>query len=434
MEKCLVTALSHEGRGIIKAEGKKTVFVDFALLGEEITYETYATHAKFDEAKTISVRHPSDKRITPLCPYFGVCGGCTLQHMSHDEQIRIKQNTLLEHLKHQANLVPKRILKPVIGPLWHYRHKARLSVAQNGQKRQIGFKQYRSHKIAPIEQCLVLDKSVDCRALTQLLNNLSSSLSISSLDIAVGNEGTAFILHHSPPLTDSDQRQIEKFCQIHSCQFYSQTHGRSSIAKIYPKDGQEFLTYTLQDLCFRFHPADFTQINPAINQQMVEQALDLLELTPSDHVLDLYCGIGNFSLPIAQKAGFVTGVEGVEVMVKQAQLNARLNQINNTKFFTADLSKNTTSWPLESYTKLLVDPPRTGTNMKLIIALNIPFIIYISCDTATLARDAKALAQNGYTLDAAGVMDMFPHTKHIESIAVFKAFNTGTPEKLSLKY
>ena len=419
-----VTAVSHEGRGIIKAGGEKTTFVDFALLGEEITYEIYAERSKFNEAKAVSILNPSHKRIVPPCPYFGTCGGCSLQHMIHSEQIKLKQDTLLQHLSHYAKLIPATILDPLLAPIWHYRHKAQLSVHYQPETKKaiLGFKQTNTHDIVDIKACLILPSHINCAELCTLINRLSIADAVRAIDVAVGDEETAVILHHTKPLTEADETKIKHFAQKNSFQFYLQTLGRSSVKKFYPDDNNEFLSYAVEDIYFQFHPADFTQINPEINRKMVAQALDLLDLKPTDHVLDLYCGIGNFSLPIAKKVASVTGVEGVDEMVKRAQKNATLNKITNTQFFKADLQKNKTTWPLplrKKYNKLLIDPPRTGANTALVVSLKIPHIVYISCDTATLARDAKVLSENGYTLTHAGIIDMFPHTKHVESMAVF---------------
>lgn len=417
-----VTAVSHEGRGIIKTQGEKTTFVDFALLGEEITYEVYAERSKFNEAKTITILKPSDKRVAPPCPYCETCGGCSLQHMSHEEQIRLKQNTLLDHLQHYAHLVPEHILEPLLGPVWHYRHKAQLSVQYQPETKKaiVGFKKNNTHAIVDIKDCLILPPHIKCAELCALINRLSIVDAIHAIDVAVGDEETALILHHTKPLTEADETKIRHFAQKNSFQFYLQPQGRASVKKFYPKDNTNFLSYSVEDIYFQFHPADFIQINPEINRKMVAQALMLLELQPTDHVLDLYCGIGNFSLPIAKKVASVTGIEGVDEMVKRARENAALNKITNTQFFKADLQKNKITWAAQKYNKLIIDPPRTGANMALVLTLKIPHIVYISCDTATLARDAKVLAENGYALKSVGVMDMFPHTKHVESVAVFR--------------
>jgi len=428
MKTGVITATSHEGRGIVKKEGEKTTFVDFALLGEEVTYDIYAEHSRFNEAKAINIVKPSDQRAVPPCPYFGTCGGCSLQHMAHDEQIRLKQSTLLEHLKHHANLTPEVILEPLRGPLWHYRNKAQFSVQYDTQTKKavIGFKQNNSHDVVNIKECLILPAHINCAELSDLVNQLSICDAIQSIDMAVGdsmdhrlNRTTAFILRSKKSLTEPDETKITDFAKKQNFHFYVQTQGRSSVVKLYPQDGQEFLSYRVEDIEFRFHPTDFTQINPEINCKMVAQVLTLLDVKPTDRVLDLYCGMGNFSLPIAKKAAAVTGVEGVSRMVKRAQENAALNQITNAQFFKADLQASKITWPKKNHDKLLIDPPRTGANMSLVVGLKIPYIVYVSCDAATLARDAKVLASHGYQLKFAGVMDMFPHTKHVESVAVF---------------
>ena len=393
------------------------------MLGEEVTYEIYAERSKFNEAKAIDILTPSDKRVVPPCPYFGTCGGCSLQHTVHSEQIQLKQNTLLEHLKHYANLTPERIIEPLLGPVWHYRHKAQLSVQYQPETKKavVGFKQNNAHTVVGIKECLILPSHINFEELSLLVNRLSVADAVRAIDIAVGDDDvTALILHHTKPLIEADETKIMHFSKKYHFHFYGQSQGRASVKKIYPEDGQDFLSYTVNGIELQFHPSDFTQINPEMNRKMVTQVLDLLTLKPTDHVLDLYCGMGNFSLPIAKKVASVTGIEGVAEMVKRAQDNATLNGITNAQFFKSDLARPKTMWPNKAYDKLLIDPPRTGANMSLVLSLKIPHIVYVSCDPATLARDAKMLGENGYKLQAVGIMDMFPQTKHVESVAVFE--------------
>ena len=419
-----ITAISHEGRGIIKTMGEKTTFVDFALRGEEITYDVYAQRSKFDEAKAVSILQPSNKRVVPPCPYFGTCGGCSLQHMSHSEQIRLKQDTLLQHLQHYANLTPENILEPLLGPIWHYRHKAQFSVHYQPETKKaiLGFKQTNTHDIVDIKACLILPPHINSADLCTLINRLSIADAVQALDVAIGDEETALILHHTKPLTESDITKIKNFSQKNSFQFYTVWKTKPKVfVKLHPQDDNTFLSYTIDDVALQFHPADFIQINPDINRKMVAQALNFLDLKPTDHVLDLYCGIGNFSLPIAKKVASVTGIEGLDDMVKRAAHNALLNKITNVQFFKADLQKNSNNpWTTQKYDKLVIDPPRTGAHMAMVLKMNIPHIVYISCDAATLARDAAVLAKQGYRLTHAGIIDMFPHTKHVESMAVFR--------------
>ena len=421
----VITALSHEGRGIIKAAGKKTTFVDFAVLGEEVTYSVYKEHSKFDEAKVVSVLTASVVRVSPPCPYFGVCGGCSLQHMDHRAQIALKQRTVLEQLKHHANLVPQKILEPLLGDLWYYRHKAQLSVACRLKKAMVGFKQKNSHQVVDVKDCLVLSKRVAMSTITSLIKSLDGVDFVYDVDVAVGDDATAMIIKCKHPLTQEDTKRLQCAAKEQSVHCYVQPRGRESVYKLYPEDDACFLTYTVDGLSLRFHPSDFTQINPEVNRKMVVQAMDLLDLSPEDRVLDLYCGVGNFALPLAKRVAKVIGIEGVEEMVQRAKDNAALNGLSNVNFFRADLQKNKSTWPCQDYDKLLLDPPRTGANMPLVLSLDVPTIVYVSCDSAVLARDAKQLVQNGYGLQAVGIMDMFPHTKHVETMALFSKEQEG---------
>ena len=423
-----IDSLNHEGRGVTTVKNKK-VFVRGALTDEVVDIQFTRNHKQYAEAKTVEVIEASAQRIAAQCQHFGTCGGCLLQHLPPELQIEHKQSVLADNFKHFGKVAPKTWLPPLTGPVWQYRHKARLSVKYVAAKEKIviGFREIDGRFVTDMVSCPILHPAVGEKLpqLAKLIEATSIKIRIPQLEIAIGDTASAVIIRHLEPLTADDLMLIKDFAETHKLHIYLQPKGPNTIHKLWPNDGDERLSYQLTDLnlTYKFHPADFTQVNPAINAKMVSLTIKMLELTEDDHVLDLFCGLGNFSLAIAQQAGQVVGVEGDEEMVKRATENAALNQLDNCQFFAADLfdlSKDF-AWK-KTYTKLLLDPPRTGaeTVVKSIKSFGTPDIVYVSCNPATLARDAGILCQQGYTLEQAGIMDMFPHTGHVESIAVFK--------------
>lgn len=424
-----ITDLSHDGRGITHINGK-TTFVDGALPQETVRAQYTNKRSQFDEAKLLDVITPCSERASPPCQHFGVCGGCSIQHMSPTLQIQHKQKTLLNHLQHFGHVVPETILPPLTGPTVGYRRKARLGVryVRKKQRLLVGFRETNGRMIADLQQCEVLDPRVGKKLtdLATLITQLSHYDHIPQIEVAAGDEQVALIFRHMVPLDDVEKQQLCEFGQAHHFDIYLQPAGIDSIHKIYPADNNLRLSYTLphEKLELLFHPADFTQVNIDINQKMIQQTLNLLTLSPTDKVLDLFCGLGNFTLPIAKYCQHVTGVEGDANMVKRGYENAAHNHIENVEFYAANLMEDISRapWFKPVYDKVLLDPPRAGAQeiVNNIAKLAVKRIVYVSCHPGTLARDAGLLVQQGYRLTCAGVMDMFPHTEHVESIALFE--------------
>jgi len=422
-----VHALSHEGRGIAKVEDK-TVFIEGALPGETVTFVYQKRRRRYDEAKVIDVLTPSKDRVTPPCPHFMLCGGCSLQHLDPAAQIAFKQNVVLEQLQHFGGVIPETILPPVMGPTIGYRRRARLGVKYVVKKEKIlvGFREKRSGLLADINQCEVLHPSVGklILALKQLISELDAYSTIPQIEVAIGDKNTALVFRHLETLSKKDLHSLIAFGETHNIFIYLQPEGPDSVHRVSPAHATP-LSYLLPEftLEFIFQPINFTQVNAEMNQKMVSTVVDLLNLQPTDRVLDLFCGLGNFTLPMATRAAKVVGVEGSALAVQSAQQNAQHNKISNVEFYEENLQKSTfeTLWVHQSYDKVLLDPPRTGAIevIPFIASLGVKRMVYVSCNPATLARDVGELVKNhGFRLESVGVLDMFPHTTHIESIAV----------------
>ena len=424
-----IESLSHEGRGIAHIDGK-TTFIDNALPGEQVEFRYTGKRSRFDEGIAETINSPSSDRVTPKCEYFGYCGGCSMQHISGTAQRSHKQQVLVEQFKHIGKLDIEHLLEPLTGPEWGYRQKARLAVKHviKKDKTLVGFREKGNAFVADIARCEVLHPAVGDRleALQQLITRLSIRDRIPQIEVAVTEEVTALVFRHLAPFTDDDIQKLQDFQRQYDVRIYLQPGGYDSVHRL-GESHNEPLSYVLPDyeLSLQFLPTDFTQINGEINRKMIRLALEFLAPGPADSVLDLFCGIGNFTLPIAKFAGNVTGVEGDAGLIERAQANADLNQLTNVDFAVANLADEDMGFPFmrSAYNKLLLDPPRTGAK-EIIEALNfknIERIVYVSCNPSTLARDAGLLVhEQGYRLLKAGIMDMFPHTAHVESIAVFE--------------
>ena len=423
-----ITAMSHDGRGIGRIEGK-TTFVDSALPGETVRFVYTQKRGKFDEGRTVEVLNPCSDRVEPRCAQANICGGCSLQHMSPDAQIQMKQGVLLEQLQHFGALQPEEVLPPLTGPIYGYRRKARLGVKFVIKKESVlvGFREKRNSFLAEIEQCHVLAEEVGLRfpELKQLIMSLQAKNAIPQIEVAKGDDGVALIVRHLEPLSERDQQALQGFCEENELQLYLQPGGNDTVHKVWP-EGEERLSYRLPqfDLQMKFHPTDFTQVNQEINQDMIAKALDFMDVQPDERILDLFCGLGNFTLPLATKAAQVVGVEGADAMVVRGRENAEFNSLDNVAFYGADLTKpfDDQPWGRGGFDKILIDPPRSGA-LEIVSKMTVfkpKRIVYVSCNPATLARDAGELKKQGYKLLKAGVMDMFPHTTHVESIAVFE--------------
>ena len=422
---------SHDGRGIARIEGK-TTFIQNALPGEKVTFNYLRQKRDFDEGKMLSVLEPSLHRVEPRCPHYTLCGGCSLQHLDGNAQIHEKETLLLDLLQRIGHVQPETVLLPLKGELWNYRNKARLSVryVEKKQSTLIGFREKNNPRyITEISQCPVLTARMDAQIvnLRQLLDTFDAPDSIAQIEVAAGDEDIALIFRNLAPLSLGDEEKLCLFSDTTNFRIFLQPKGPDSVYLLHPKIAGEFLSYSLpnENINFQFHPTDFTQVNAGLNRSMVQQALDLLTLDAHDVVLDLFCGLGNFSLPLAKHCAKVIGIEGSEAMVKRARMNAIANGLTNLEFYCANLEDESALVNFQSHqlTKVLLDPPRTGAFeiVKQIHLINPVRIVYVSCNPATLARDADILVnQHGYKMTSAGVMDMFPHTAHVESIALFE--------------
>lgn len=425
-----IESLDQEGRGIARRDGK-VIFVEGALPGESVEIETYRKKPSFEVAVATTIRNQSASRTTPGCEFFGLCGGCSLQHMDARTQVAAKQRVLEDNLWHIGKVTPEQMLPAIYGPAWGYRHRARLTsryVAKKGGA-LVGFHEKRSSYVADMRSCAVLPPRIS--ALLVPLRELVSSLSIRArmpqIELAVADNADALVLRVLDPLTPEDEGKLRAFADAHRVVFYLQPKGPDTAQVFHPLDTGE-LYYTLPEFDVRitFQPTDFTQINHSVNQVLVRRALNLLSPQPGERIADLFCGLGNFTLPIARSGAQVTGIEGSAGLIRRAQQNAQLNGLaGNTQFLTMDLFKiDAAQWAtLGAFDKLLIDPPRDGAMelVKLIGADGPRRIVYVSCSPATLARDAEVLvAVHGYRLRAAGIVNMFPHTAHVESIALFE--------------
>ncbi|MDJ0712006.1 MAG: 23S rRNA (uracil(1939)-C(5))-methyltransferase RlmD [Woeseiaceae bacterium] len=424
-----IAAVTHDGRGIAATEGKK-VFVAGALEGESVTYVRRKFRRNFDEAELLEVHRSSRDRIAAKCAVFGRCGGCSLQHVTPDHQREIKAQTLRDNLERIGNVTPREWLKPMTGPEWHYRRRARLAVKDVYGKGRVlvGFRERHAPFITDMRRCEVLVEPIDAliEGLSDLIGNLSIRARLPQIEVAVGENAIALVFRVLDAPTTDDLAAFSAFGEQHGIRIYLQSGGLDTVALLYPEAVDDSLFYTLPEFDIRvdFEPVDFVQVNADINQRMVHFAVERLDAGADDRVLDLFCGIGNFSLPLARKAGVVLGVEGEASLVERAGANAVRNGLDNVSFRVADLSTidGTESWVREGWNKMLLDPARSGA-AEVVSRMHLfgpERIVYVSCHPGTLARDAGTLVnEQGYSLEAAGIIDMFPHTAHVESIAVF---------------
>lgn len=424
-----IESLSHDGRGVGRVGGK-AVFVDGALPAEDVRLTYTRTRRDFDEGRVVEVLKPADDRVRPQCKHFGVCGGCSLQHLAPVGQVAAKQRQLLDTLTRIGKVEPGEVFSPLIGPVWRYRRKARLGVKYVSKKGRplVGFREKHSNHLADIESCDVLHESVGQRitALSELISGLSVRDRIPQIEVAVGDKATALVFRHLAPLSTDDEQALIAFGREQDLVIYLQSGGPESVVALYPE--QPVLSYRLPAHAIEllFQPTDFTQINAHINRAMVDRVLELLEINPEDRILDLFCGLGNFTLALARRAGEVVGVEGEAGLVRRARDNAARNGIHNASFHTADLTEEPGASPWlhgRRYDKVLLDPPRTGAAgiVPVLARSDAGRLVYVSCNPSTLARDAGLLVREaGFRLCGAGIMDMFPHTAHVESIALFE--------------
>ena len=428
-ETATIESATHDGRGIAAISGKK-VFVAGALPGERVEFIRRKSRRNFDEAELLDVIEASADRIAAKCEAYGRCGGCSLQHVSEDYQRSIKSQTLKDNLERIGKVEPESWLQPMTGPIWGYRRRARLAVKDVAAKGRVlvGFRERHAPFITDMHRCEVLAKPVGglIDELSELVGKLSIRARLPQIEIAVADNSTAMVFRVLDAPDDADKSHLKAFGVANDCRIYLQPGGLDSLQLIQPEQVEESLYYTLPEFDIRidFEPIDFVQVNRDINQQMVRFAIEHLCPGPDDRVLDLYCGIGNFSLPLARRAGTVLGVEGERSLVLRAADNAARNGLENVEFRAADLSQidGTESWVKGGWNRVLLDPARSGAAevVARMHLFNPERIVYISCHPGTLARDADILVhQHGYRLESAGIIDMFPHTAHVESIAVF---------------
>jgi len=426
-EEADIVDLSHEAKGVARIDGK-TVFVADALPGERVVLRRIGRHRNFDEAVLESVLRPSADRVVPDCPHYGTCGGCALQHLAPAAQLAFKQAQLLENLARLGGVEPGRVIEPLTGPVWGYRRRARLGVKHVARKGRVlvGFRERSAPFVADLHECRVLappaDRLID--PLAVLVGELSIAARVPQVEVAVAGSDCALVLRVLDPPTAADLDRLRTFEHAQGVRVYLQPGGPASVVPLTPN--LEPLRYGLGHfgLVIEFEPTDFIQVNATLNEAMVARAVEMLEPEPSSHVLDLFCGLGNFSLPLARSAGEVVGVEGDAGLVARAERNARSQGVANAGFHAADLANPAawSAWAARRYDRVLLDPPRAGARevLPLVGGCGASRVVYISCHPGSLARDAGILVRDhGFRLVAAGVMDMFPHTTHVEAMAVF---------------
>ncbi len=423
-----IETLSQEGRGVTHIDGK-AVFIDGALPGEKVRFHYVEKNRRYDVGAATQVMAASPHRVEPGCPHFDRCGGCSLQHLDARQQIIFKQQSMLEGLQHIAHIEPENLLAPLTATVWGYRRKARLGVRYVQKKGRVlvGFREKHSGFIADLTRCDVLHPTVGLKVaeLAEFLSELDARASIAQIEVAVSEGDVALVFRHLEPLSAADRARFEAFEQAQALRILLQPKGPDSVVPLTGEPPTLFYTHPDYGLRVDFEALDFFQVNGELNRQMVPQALALLDVGAHDRVLDLFCGLGNFTLPLARHAHDVVGVEGDAAMVARARSIARANRIENTRYYVANLmgSLEDASWLNQRFDKILLDPPRSGA--KEVIThfgrFDAARIVYVSCHPGSLARDAGTLVHtHGYRLTHAGVMDMFPHTAHVESIAVFE--------------
>jgi 23S rRNA (uracil1939-C5)-methyltransferase len=425
-----IESLDSEGRGVTRLDGK-VVFVEGALPGERVTFRSYRRKPAFELAEVTAVLDESPQRVIPRCPHFGTCGGCSMQHLEARAQVAAKQRTLEENLERIGKVRASRLLAPIHGPTWGYRDRARLSVRDVAKKGGVlvGFHEKRSSYVADMRECHVIPPRMSrlLVPLRVLIGSLSVRTRLPQVEIAVGDEVEVLVLRILEPLSPDDEDRVRAFADQQGVCIYLQPGGPATAQRFHPPDAPP-LTYSLRefDLRLPFAPTEFTQVNRHVNAVLVRRAMGLLDPRPGERIADFFCGLGNFSLPIARRGANVVGVEGSEALVARARENARLNGLEaRAAFHVADLFKVNADVlaALATFDKVLIDPPRDGA-IELVKAMEQSRpgrIVYVSCNPATLARDASVLVNAlGYRLEAAGVANMFPHTSHVESIALFE--------------
>ena len=429
----LIESLDHEGRGVAHVDGK-AVFVEGALPREQVEYQPSRKKKNFETAKLLRILRQSPDRTTPQCRFYEICGGCAQQHATASLQVAAKQRVLEDNLERIGQVKPERVLPPIYASPWQYRHRARMSVHYVAKKGGVlvGFREKKSSYVADMHSCEVLAGGVGrmIDPLREVMSSLDMRERIPQIEVAVGERVTALVLRLLEPLTPGDEVKLKAFADIHKVQWWVQVKGPETAVPWYPLDAPD-LTYTLPEfgLELNFRPTEFTQVNHQVNRLMVKRAVDLLDPQSGETIADLFCGLGNFSLPIAQRGANVIGVEGSAALTTRAMEHAIRNGLQQrSRFFAADLytDQEAAMKKVPPVSKMLIDPPRDGAIevCKLLgpdLRPELKRIVYVACSPGTLARDAGVLTQmHGFVLKAAGVVNMFPHTAHVESIALFE--------------
>lgn len=423
-----IDTLNHDGRGVARVDGK-AVFVAGGLPGERALVRYTSRHRNYDEARVEELLSQSADRIKARCPHFGGCGGCAMQHLPADKQIQAKEKVLADNFERIGKVQPDRWLAALTDQAWGYRRKGRLSVkwVEKKGKALVGFREDNPRFVADLSECHTLLPEVGLRiaALSDLIGSMQARREIAQIEIAAGDDVVALVFRNLVPLVQDDLDKLIAFGQQHELAIFLQPKGPDSVHSLWPEQVELHFKVHASDVDLKFQPLDFIQVNAGMNQRMIARAIELLDVQPSDKVLDLFCGLGNFTLPVARRVAEVTGVEGDAGLVSRAAENALRNGIGNAKFHAADLSQNQTNvpWAMASYHKLLLDPPRSGAAevFEYLPRKGTDRIVYVSCHPGSLARDAGTLVnKHGFRLVQAGVMDMFPHTAHVESIALFE--------------
>jgi 23S rRNA (uracil1939-C5)-methyltransferase len=423
--KLRIDSLDAEGRGVARNDEGKVVFVEGALPGEEVDFQVLRKKSAFEIGRLTRVLGGSSSRQAPRCPHFGVCGGCSLQHTDARTQMAAKQRWLEENLARIGKVAPETMLPIVYGEDWHYRRRARLGARYVPKKggAMVGFRERRSSYITDMRECHVLPAHISdlISPLRSLVEALSIRARLPQIEVAVGDNATALVIRHLDPVTAEDASRLKLFAESQGVDLWLQPGGPETAHPFHPRES--VLYYDLPEFGVRleFRPTDFTQVNHGVNRVLVSRAVRLLDPRPGERVADLFCGLGNFSLPLAARGANVLGVEGSRELVERARANAALNglvaQFEQADLFAAGIGR------FGAFDKLLIDPPREGA-VEIVKALPAGWprrIVYVSCDPATLARDAGVLVHaKGFRLAAAGVVNMFPHTAHVESIALFE--------------
>ncbi|MGB5491590.1 MAG: 23S rRNA (uracil(1939)-C(5))-methyltransferase RlmD [Woeseiaceae bacterium] len=428
-ETAKIDAVTHDGKGIASVDGKKA-FVAGAMAGETVQFIRRKSRRNYDECELLEVIDASPDRIEARCEAFGRCGGCSLQHVTAEQQRAIKDQTLRDNLERIGKVEPGSWLPAMTGPEWNYRRRARLAVKHVPAKGRtlVGFRERHAPYVTDMHRCEVLAKPVDdmIDSLSDLVGRLSIRARLPQIEVAVADNDIALVFRVLDTPTDADTAEFIAFGEAKGVRIYLQPAGLDSVALLYPESQLEPLHYSLAafDISIAFEPVDFVQVNKDINERMVSFAIEQLQVGPDDRVLDLYCGIGNFSLPLARQAGTVLGVEGEASLVVRAGENAKRNKLANVEFRVADLSKidGSEPWVRSGWDRVLLDPARSGA-ADVVSRMHLfgpQRIVYVSCHPGTLARDAGTLVhEQGYRLEAAGIIDMFPHTAHVESVGIF---------------